>query len=197
MDSRIGEAVTALVKFALLIGLIGILSLVATLLWWLFASPAHADSFDETAVILAQSYVAESGWDSPVDQAAMYHALEEGAFRRGVSIADQARSYVAVFRTTHERSQWVTGLNAEATEPPGWPADVSWERYGRPRWLRLLAHAKTDLVFPPPNPCNGKPRHWGGPSLAQDATRAARALHDGRWRALQCGPVRNGYYATR
>ncbi len=154
---------------------------------------AKAD--DRAAVTMAHLYVAEAGWDSPRDYAAIYHAVAEGARRRGVSLEDQARAYGSIFRSEGPRAAWVLGMDEHASKPPGWPENVSWADYGRPRWLRVLAWSQRAMATAPRNPCDGQPRHWGGPRLAIDRRRAGRAVLAGRWRPLRCGG-RNDYYAT-
>jgi len=168
------------------------------------SAPASANSgrvdatlVSDTALVMAQLYVAEAGWRSPRDYAAIHHSITEGARRRGVTVEKQARDYGSIFKTDSSRATWVLGLNGEMTEPEGWPDDVSWERYGRPRWARVLMESQINEVFMPTNPCRGVPRHWGGRTLARDRARARRAIAAGRWIPLQCGPTINGYYATR
>jgi len=166
-----------------------------------WSSMARADGDAPTpAEILAQAYVAEAE-GSAVDYAAIFHALSEGAERRGVSLTDQAVAYSSIFRARTSRSRWVLGLSSDLAEPDGWPRDVSWERYGRPMWSHALAIAETDLVFPPPNPCNGTPRHWGGMDIGADRSRASRAVLRGDWHPLTCGTADDGtlnrYYAAR
>ena len=145
---------------------------------------------------MARLYVAEAGWDSPRDYAAIFHAVTEGARRRGVPMAEQARAYGSIFRSDSPRAAWVLGMDESANRPEGWPEAASWTDYGRPRWLRVLAWSTRAMVEAPRNPCDGTPRHWGGPRLAIDSRRAARAVAAGRWRALQCGG-RNVYFAVR
>ena len=119
------------------------------------------------------------------DHAAMFWAVWNGAQRRGISFGRQLRAYGRGMHGTSARARWVRGLTTGPDAPDGWDEALAWEPY-REAYGRVLARAATDLVYAPPNPCNGKPRHWGSPWVQSDRARALRAVRDGRWRPLRC-----------
>ena len=173
----------------------------ALLLAFLLTCAAPAAQADDTRTpdtrtLLARVYVSESGWESRRDHAAIYHAVANGAERRGVTFRAQLIAYSRGLSGRSARARWVRGLRADLRPGDGWPAAYPWPRF-RPLWARVLAAAGTDVVFPPDNPCDGPPRHWGGLAIRADRTRAARALRAGWWRRLDCGPTRNAFYAVR
>lgn len=70
--------------------------------------------------------------------------------------------------------RWSRGLNAEDTEPNGWPSILAWSRF-RDRWAQVREHARRLVAGRPyDRPCPGRPFTWGSRTLDM-----ARALELG------------------
>lgn len=186
--------------------------LLSALLLWAGAPPALATeepsgeaqspppTFEEVGLWLARLYVSEAGFDGARDHAAIFHAVQNGAAQRGIPIWEQIQDYGRGLRAAGRRAVWVRNLRVDTEAPEGWGAPGSgsvgldWALFHR-KFERVLVRARTDLIFAPMNPCDGIPRHWGGMRIAVDRERAAKAVREGRWKPLHCGPTQNGFFA--
>jgi hypothetical protein len=98
-----------------------------------------------------------------------------------------------------------TGTDGVTDKPASWPDhEVSWERYGRVRWERMIELARRWLAGEVEPVCDYGPLvHWGSRRLAPDVARAERATAAGRWRSAHCydsparrRPTRNAFYCS-
>lgn len=107
------------------------------------------------------------------------------------------RLYANVWRynTVPKRRTWILHLNADGTEPRGWPANLSWARW-RPLWLARLAAARAFVQDPGEHPCPAA-RHYGGRC---DDDRHACDEVPWCWKREWCGLPRDAlaqaYYST-
>lgn len=161
----------------------------------LLLSPSTVSAQDDLAVLLARAYVAEGGWNA-ADHAGIYWSIRNRSAERGVTFLVQLSAYARGLYSRTRRGEWIRGLDEDLHEPPGWPEAYRWDRFRR-AWAETLTRSRTDLVIPPPNPCDGRPEHWGGMTISRDRDRAERAVREGRWRRLRCGDARNAFFEVR
>ena len=142
----------------------------------------NAQESDEAALVLAQAFVAEAGFDAPQDHAAIAHVLGRNAERIGIPLTDYAIRYVSLLRVNadgrhvvqSERAFWVRGLALDAHRPDGWPANLSWAAHVD-RWLATVERARAYLRGELADPCAREaPQHWGA-RTGRDMERATRA----------------------
>lgn len=61
-----------------------------------------------------------------------------------------------------------------------------------------LEMARRVLSGATPDPCPANTLHWGGPTLATDSERAAKAIREGRWALAKCTRrTANRFYVVR
>lgn len=148
----------------------------AALLLIAFAVSAQAPS--RNSVDLARVCVSESGFRDTSDCAAIGHLLVRRAERLNITFAEMIRRYStrAFDRRRTDRRRWIPFLNRQMSQPRGWPASLSWERY-RDAWEERIRLAQSVLSGRTPDPCPGSD-HWGG---AMDDHRVPDT-----WRRAQC-----------
>ena len=150
--------------------------LVLTLL--AFAVQAQSSGPEQDSVDLARVCVSESGFRDTADCAAIGHLLVRRADRLNITFAQMIRRYStrAFDRRRTDRRRWIPFLSASMSEPRGWPASLSWERYSE-AWEQRIELAESVLSGRTPDPCPGSD-HWGG---AMDDHRVPDS-----WRRAQC-----------
>jgi hypothetical protein len=136
--------------------------------------------------------VAEAGWKSARDHAAIAHVLAR-RYRRMVEryqsfrFVDVVRSYCAglggMTRSLTRRQLWVRELLPDGSEPQGWPSHASW-RVHAPLWRAALERADRFARGELRDPCRGRAWHWGG---TIDSPR-------GRMEPVDCGETENTFY---
>jgi hypothetical protein len=141
-------------------------------------------------VSLARLCVNEAGWPSP-EGSNDCAAIGRYARARADSNNETVAAYIARVHWRHtsptRRTRvWVRGLNAELTEPTGWPADLDWATWGRVRWNAALEDA-AQILRGRRTACTETPHTWGG---YIDRERIARMLANG-YRQIDCGSTRN------
>lgn len=151
----------------------------------------------------ARVFVGEAGWTNAIEHAALAHTLRRRAERlhltRGWSEIETIRRYSTAntVRPRTARGMWVVTLPLDGvTEPAGWPANVHWTNHA-PLWREALARAAAHVRGELADPCSGPSEHWGSREHPVDVARARRALGDGRWRRVGCGPTKNAFFAIR
>lgn len=168
--------------------------------------------FTPIVVLLAQMCVAEIGFargPRHLDECQVMWVLNNqraerwAAQQRPWPAADTLRDvtwlYNSAFRCAGRpcdtpRMKWVRQLNAEATQPLGWPSTVVWGADAhRGVWMRTMQRAKDWLAAGKPWParvgkdCRNSAVHYGGP---MDQPRAC-------WREVSCGPsTRQRYWSN-
>lgn len=165
----------------------------AVLAAMLCAARAHAQPIPasewtpEARLWMARAAVAEAGWDSATDHAALAWVLARRWDRMrarwpALSLVTVIRAYCAGlgrYPAVTARQEWVRSL--PWGDPPGWL-----RRYAE-RWRRVRdtvdAWGRGAVV----DPCKGDAMHWGGTIDRPPPS----------WRALPCGETANTYYALR
>jgi hypothetical protein len=167
------------------------------LLFVLMLSCASTAQADATELRLAQLYCHEAGCTAAVDHAAIYHALNNRKRARGdETLLQTLRAYSGgLFNPRSTRTALISRLRLDGAMPLLWPEELSWDRYAD-GWKTALTRARRHRLHPPPNPCDGRPDHWGGLSIERDRVRAIRAVSTGRWKRLRCG-TRNTFFEVR
>lgn len=152
----------------------------------------------DTALWLARLYVSESGWDSPTDRAALFHALRNRQETLGESslLSTMRRYSRPLFASDRPRRRWVQALREDGGAPRFWPRTLTWAPFAD-RWKAILDEARAHLESPPPNPCDADIEHWGGPYV--DRARLEAMIASGVWRRSHCGAgdARNWYLSAR
>lgn len=148
---------------------------------WIMVCPVLSRADD--AVILARVAVAESGWSSPRDRAAIWHVIQRRAELVGWSLGGMAKAYSSPLKRGH----WATGADASGRRPMGFPVALSWAAH-RDRWRAILEEARAFLRGQVPDPCAGRALHWG--DRLGDRLRAERM----GWAPVNCGPTRNLFW---
>jgi hypothetical protein len=196
LAERIGHRLIAFVVLAL-----------AALLACSMARGQDDPSRDATALGLLKAFVAEADLEATDDHAAIAHAMQRRAERRGVSLLEQVHAYVSALKPSHaptDRTAWVLALESSCVRPEGFPSNLRWDdcqgRRCTPRRVRCLealerAHAFLDGELR--DPCGGA-TDWGSPRLSSDMARAARAVAAGRWVPARCARnTVNNFYVQR
>ncbi len=161
---------------------------------------AEAQSRASDTLLLARICVHESGWDSPLDCAAIHQVLVAGAAREDMSYRSYAYSYSGRALRGETSRSWVAHLREDGREPENWPRTVvvrrggelvvqphaSWAAF-RDRWLVTLETARMVMSGALSHSCETPPHDWGG---RVDRARARRL----GLIPVECGETRNDFY---
>lgn len=152
-----------------------------------------AENDDATALILAQAFIYEAGWEAADEHAAIAHCLAARAADRGVPLQSHAIEYVALFdaRVKNARKRWVMSLRLDARKPNHWPQHLSWSAHSG-LWLQAIERARAFLRGELRNICPGADHY--GMSDGYDMVRAQRA----RWHRVTCSAqTLNAFWVSR
>lgn len=147
---------------------------------------------DRDNLVLAQCLLAEAGWNSPRDYAAILHTLQYRINNipawSGRSLGQIARQYCVALRhrnTANARHLWIREMTwAKMTRAPEFfPASLNFSRYSR-HWDNIREFVVRFKAGQVENPCDSTPEQWGS---RQDP-------HPAHWRRLNCGNTNNVYY---
>lgn len=139
----------------------------------------------EDVVRVSQLTVNEASFALSNDHESITLVIKQRAEREGISPAEYI---IRHHRRIGANRPWINGLNAEGTEPEGWPDSVSWEDY-RGRWMDIQARVRATLAGQSRRECNAIT--WGSPQV--DAERIARMVSSGKYAIVQCGVTRNTF----
>lgn len=127
---------------------------------------ASAQAWTSEEVTVARHCASEASFAHTGDCRVIAWIDQRNAERRGLTIeAWMARSHARHLQNPGR--PWIAGLNAEATEPAGWPTNYPWMS-ARPRWLEMLAEVRDVLRYGEGHGCNGTPLVWGSPQVDRD-----------------------------
>ncbi len=145
---------------------------------------------------LSRAMVAEAGWRSSADHAAIAWVLARRwerqqarfPYQRFVDVVRQYSRPLDPTRAVKGRLRWLRGLAFSYAEPRGWPRRrASWVVHA-PLWRRIVDRAEAWARGELADPCRGRAWHWGAPDLESDRP-------SGRMVAIECKPrTRNVFY---
>lgn len=147
---------------------------------------------EQDNLILAQCLLAEAGWNSPRDYAAILFTLQYRINNipawRGRRLGEIAKQYCVALRhsnTRNARHLWIREMTWAKMNraPESFPSSLNFSRYSR-QWdmiREFVVQFKAGLVE---NPCDSIPEQWGS---QQDP-------HPAHWRRMNCGNTHNVYY---
>lgn len=163
-------------------------------------SVADAQGRASDTLLLARICVHESGWESPLDCAAIHQVLVAGSEREGMSYRSYAFAYSGRALRGETLRSWVAHLREDGREPLNWPRSVTVRRgeelrvephapWGafRDRWLTTLETARMVMSGELRSSCVTPPHDWGG------RVDRARARRLGLIR-IECGETHNDFY---
>jgi hypothetical protein len=130
---------------------------------FLMFQPARVESSERLARLLAQTCIAEIGFQPNTDECQlMWHINADNARRHKRTLWLQTKLFNAFWhehRNHQGKRPWIKHLH-NAKRPSRWPNHLSWESH-RPIWLEYLNAAKYWLRFPGLKSCNAT--NYGAP----------------------------------
>ncbi len=150
--------------------------------------PAFADRRDvppaeqldnNTLLWLARSQVGEAGWLSRDEHVAIAYTYARRWRTRkaqvpGITYLDMI---FAQSRALDGDRPWILELNEDGTQPPSWPAKLSWEKH-RKWWMAVLSRTKQWAEGKLADPCPGTVAFGGKMDTKPDGTIPALCMFE-------------------